>query len=127
MTPTEDQYTASSKAFFSPSFPAAETQKTFIAFDKIFPLLNQTKVPLFLRTAAAGSREKLLADIGVWLTTISDDDKAIISPSNLAMLGVAETEQWTSRDMTALMLAELWALEANAPYGSRAFVRFSSS
>jgi hypothetical protein len=35
----------------------------------------------------------------------------------LGMVEVAEGEGWSLRDVASFFLQEIWALEANAPYG----------
>jgi hypothetical protein len=43
----------------------------------------------------------------------------------MAMVEVAEAEAWPKRDVAALLLGDLWALEANAPNGE-GFTRVDS-
>lgn len=111
------QYEASSKAFFSPSFPHTHFKPIFMAFDTAFPLLNLAKLPNLARRPAEQAREKALDMIEEWWTSCSDEDKQQVSPSVKGMIGCWEKEGWPMRDLASLMLSEIWALEANAPYG----------
>jgi hypothetical protein len=51
-----------------------------------------------------------------WKTTTEEDQKGL-APQIMITWDTKESEGWTDRDFMALLLAELWALEANAPYG----------
>ena len=111
------QYSASSKTFFSPSFPAAATKNNFLAFDKGVPFLTLTSLPTVFRSPAIGAREKLLTQIGEWWATVTPEDRKLFAPSLTAMIEVSSAEGLSQRDWASLMITELWALEANAPYG----------
>ena len=60
-------YTASSKAFFSPSFPSRGTINPFLAFDQIVPLLALGSLPNILRRPAIAKREHLKDCVENWL------------------------------------------------------------
>lgn len=48
---------------------------------------------------------------------VSDEDKKKIAPSMMGMVDCANGEGWPIRDVVGLFLSEIWALEANAPFG----------
>ena len=52
-----------------------------------------------------------------WWQTTTKEERSGLAPPMLTMLDCAESEGWTWEDRASLILAELWALEANAPYG----------
>ncbi len=111
------QYTASSQAFFSPAFPSAATKKPLLAFDNVFSILFLTSLPSLLRSPAEKLRNNLLSQLQTWWTTTTDEDRKVIAPAYSTLLEAAAKEGWEDRDWASLMLAELWALEGNAPYG----------
>lgn len=114
---TVPQYTASSKALFSRSFPSAATKKPFLAFDQFFPLLTLKELPVLARKPAVAAREQLLDLLVEWWKTTTEEDQKGLAPQIMITWDTKESEGWTDRDFMALLLAELWALEANAPYG----------
>lgn len=56
-----------------------------------------------------------------WWRRTKDDPKAreSLAPSLLGMLDTGEEEGWKDDDLLACAVPELWALEANAPYGEK--------
>ena len=54
-----------------------------------------------------------------WWNDIRGDPKIreVLAPSLACMLDLGEQEGWSDGCMMSVALAELWALEANAPYG----------
>lgn len=113
----DDQYESSAKAFFTPSFPAAAFKPSFMAFDAAFPLLNLAALPAIARRPAEKARDEALRIIEEWWVDISDEDRQQLAPSMLGMVEASEAEGWPLRDIAAFFLSEIWALEANAPYG----------
>ncbi|RSH90846.1 hypothetical protein EHS25_010022 [Saitozyma podzolica] len=111
-------YTASSKAFFSSSFPSAATKEPFVAFDQAFPLLNLGKLPSFAKKPAEKARETMLSLVEEWWDSVTSEERETLAPALMAMVEVAEAEAWPKRDVAALLLGDLWALEANAPNGA---------
>ncbi|GFZ52396.1 hypothetical protein JCM24511_10169 [Saitozyma sp. JCM 24511] len=57
---------------------------------------------------------KLIEERWYSLTT---EERETLAPALLAMAEVVETEAWPNRDIPALFLGDLWALEANAQNG----------
>lgn len=88
-----------------------------MAFDAIFPLLNLSTLPAIARRPAEKSRDEALRMITEWWSTCSDEDRKSIAPSMLGMVECSESEGWPEKDLASLFLSEIWALEANAPYG----------
>lgn len=86
-------------------------------FDSIFPLLNLAKLPNLARRPAEKLRDEALRMIEEWYTNCSNEDKKNLAPSMAGMIENAESEGWPLRDVASLVLSEIWALEANAPYG----------
>jgi cholesterol 7alpha-monooxygenase len=117
ITAANEQYEASAKAFFSPSFPHEIFKPTFMAFDEAFPLLYLAGLPKMARRSAERVREDALRMIEEWWIDLSDEDRKEIAPAMLGMVEVAEGEGWSLRDVASFFLQEIWALEANAPYG----------
>jgi hypothetical protein len=89
-----------------------------MAFDSIFPLLNLAKLPNLARRPAEKLRDKALEIIEEWWVGCSEEDKKNLAPSMGSMIECSETEGWPLRDVASLVLSEIWALEANAPYGT---------
>jgi hypothetical protein len=69
------------------------------------------------RRSAERVREDALRMIEEWWIDLSDEDRKEIAPAMLGMVEVAEGEGWSLRDVASFFLQEIWALEANAPYG----------
>ncbi|ORX37132.1 cytochrome P450 [Kockovaella imperatae] len=113
-------YIASSKAFFSSSFPAKESIPAFKAFDQSIPLLLLETLPSLLMSPARRTRTDLNKIIMDWWKTIREDLKAreALAPSLIGMLDTGEEEGWSDDDLVSCALPELWALEANAPYAA---------
>ncbi|ORY31866.1 cytochrome P450 [Naematelia encephala] len=109
-------YTASAKAFFTPSFPARTTFKPFIAFDRAFPILNLARLPITMRSQAISAREKILTMLEEWWETTTELDRAAMAPAVCVQWEIAKDEGWSKRDWATVLLAETWALEANAPF-----------
>ena len=111
-------YTASTKAFFSPSFPSHATIKPFLAFDQVVPILALGSLPNILRRPAIRQRENLKDRVEDWLATVTHEDLETMFVGERDTLETAKSEGWSVRDRVALVLGELWALEANAPYAA---------
>ena len=111
-------YTASSQAFFSPSFPSHATIRPFLAFDDAVPVLALGSLPNILRRSAVSKRETLKDCVENWLATITHEDLEMMFSGERNNLETAKSEGWAVRDRVGLVLGELWALEANAPYAA---------
>lgn len=59
----------------------------------------------------------MLSLIEEWWDSVTTEDRETLAPALMAMVDVAEAEAWPKRDVAALLLGDLWALEANAPNG----------
>lgn len=115
--PLTCQYTASSKAWFGSSFPAAESAKRFKAFDQSFPILNLSSLPAVARKPAVQTVDAMLAFLEEWYGTVENDLEARkeMAPALVGQVEVSQEEGFSKRDIASTMLAGLWALEANAP------------
>lgn len=111
------QYTASSKAFFGPSFPASTSMPLFLKFDAAIPLLSLDALPSFLKGPALTPRAELAKLIVAWYSATSPAERESMAPSITGMRECAEADGWSEQDWATLVLSSLWALEANAPYG----------
>ena len=91
-------------------------------FDQIMPLLNLTALPSILRSRATNSLNNLLSQLEEWWDTMSPEDMERLAPNIRGMSEDIVPEGWSKKDWAAIMLAFIWALEANAPYGQSRFL-----
>jgi hypothetical protein len=59
----------------------------------------------------------MLSLVEEWWDSVTSEERETLAPALMAMVEVAEAEAWPKRDVAALLLGDLWALEANAPNG----------
>lgn len=53
-----------------------------------------------------------------WYATTTPADQAEMAPNIMAMRDSVDVAGWSEWDWGTLLLADLWALEANAPFGA---------
>ncbi|KAL7420560.1 hypothetical protein Q5752_004511 [Cryptotrichosporon argae] len=107
-------YTNSCRAFFGRSFPAARLRPLFDAFDNTFPLLS-LPLPACVRVCLLRPRERLLDELTAWLAAVGAHERDAMAAPVRMMLDAADAQGWDTRAQAGLVLAEFWALAANAP------------
>lgn len=92
-------------------------KKPFLAFDKVFPLLNLESMPSIAMKAARQSRDDMIQSLTAWWSTTTDDDRRLMNPSITVQWEIVVAQAWGVENFATCLLAEFWALEANAPFG----------
>jgi hypothetical protein len=92
----------------------------FWAFDRFFPLLNLEQLPSIARRPAENAMFKLRDRLGAWYTQQGKSAYKQMAPAMQCMVDVGGDREWTEGYIGGLILSELWALEANAPFSTSA-------
>ncbi|KAG9225709.1 hypothetical protein CCMSSC00406_0007566 [Pleurotus cornucopiae] len=105
----------------------AGLQRDFNRFDASFPLLAAEMIPMALYSLvppiADGmkGREAMFSVLTQWVEDgLPGLDEGLIH--DMARMGLAEG--YTSREIATLLLGDLWALQANAPYAASALLLY---
>lgn len=88
-----------------------------MAFDRVLPVLALDSLPKIAKTPANRIRENMAKMLAEWWSTTTEEDHKLMGPSITCQWEVAEEEGWGVNEFAICLLAELWTLEANAPFG----------
>jgi cytochrome P450 len=113
-------YDSSMLAFMGTTFPTTTSYPLFLAFDKTFPLLAAGFMPDFVTYSGRKLRSQLTDVIQQWLEERWNAEQGERDESACElvkkMVDDSRAAGYNDRDVAALLLTDLWALQANSTW-----------